>query len=79
MLKTLLLNNSLLIFITTSITSYSITHVKFTIFTHFLPMFSFYTPGKHQKTRAFLVFSGGMERNIGLKCVNPLSANPTKW
>ena len=27
--------------------------------THFWPMFPFYTPWKHQKTKGFLVFSGG--------------------
>ena len=29
--------------------------------THFMPLVSFYTPWKHQKTRGFL-FSGGIER-----------------
>ena len=29
--------------------------------THFWPMFSFYTPWKHQKTSGFLVFSGGIK------------------
>ena len=29
--------------------------------THFWPMFSFYTPWKHQKTLGFLVFSGGIK------------------
>ena len=28
--------------------------------THFWPMFSFYTPIKHQKIKGFLVFSGGI-------------------
>ena len=28
-------------------------------FSHFQPVFHFYTPWKHQKTRGFLVFSGG--------------------
>ena len=29
--------------------------------THFRRMFPFYTPWKHHKTRAFLIFSGGKE------------------
>ena len=29
--------------------------------THFQPMFHFYTPRKHQNTRAFQMFSGGIE------------------
>ena len=29
--------------------------------THFMPLGSFYTPGKYQKTRGFLMFSGGIE------------------
>ena len=28
---------------------------------HFTPMFHYYTPGKCQKTRGFLTFSGGKE------------------
>ena len=31
--------------------------------THFIPLVSFYTPWKHQKTRGFLMFSGGLERD----------------
>ena len=31
--------------------------------THFMPLVSFYAPGKHQKTYGFLRFSGGIERN----------------
>ena len=31
--------------------------------TFFLPLIDFHTPWKHQKTRGFLVFSGGMERH----------------
>ena len=30
---------------------------------HFMPLISFYAPRKHQKTRVFLVFSGGIARN----------------
>ena len=33
--------------------------------THFWPMLLFYTPWKHQKTFGFLVFSGGINGNIG--------------
>ena len=29
---------------------------------HYMPLFSFYTSWKHQKTRGFLMFSGGIER-----------------
>ena len=29
--------------------------------THFIPLVSFYTPGKRQKTRGFLMFSGCIE------------------
>ena len=31
------------------------------ILTHFWPMSPLYTPWKHQKTKAFLVFSGDMK------------------
>ena len=31
--------------------------------THFMPLISFYTPWKHQKTSDFLMFSGGIERD----------------
>ena len=30
--------------------------------THFMPLISFDTPWKHQKTRGFLMFSGGLKR-----------------
>ena len=38
-------------------------YLKFIIpsLTHFMPIFPFYTPGKRQKTRDFLIFSGGIE------------------
>ena len=29
---------------------------------HFMPLLSFYTHWKHQKTSGFLIFSGGIER-----------------
>ena len=29
---------------------------------HYMPLFSFYTSWKHQKTKGFLMFSGGIER-----------------
>ena len=32
----------------------------FLLSTHFWPMFPFYTPWKHQNTKRFLVFSGGI-------------------
>ena len=32
-------------------------------FTYFMPLVSFDTPWKHQKTNAFLMFSGGVERD----------------
>ena len=31
--------------------------------THFTPLIPFYTPGKHQKTRVFIMFSGDQERD----------------
>ena len=31
--------------------------------THFVPLVSFYTPSKHQKTTGFLMFRGGIERD----------------
>ena len=31
--------------------------------THFMPLVSFYTAWKHQKTSGFLMFSGGIERD----------------
>ena len=36
----------------------------------FLPNVPFKFPCKHQKTKGFLVFSGGSERNIGKEMVN---------
>ena len=30
---------------------------------HFIPLTSFYIPGKHQKTFEFLPFSGGIEKD----------------
>ena len=30
--------------------------------TYFIPLVSFYTPWKHQKTSGFLIFSGDIER-----------------
>ena len=35
--------------------------------THFQPMFHFSTPGKHQETEGFLMFSGGIEVEQWLK------------
>ena len=40
-------------------------------FTPFMPLASFYTPWKHQKTFDFLIFSGRIERTSGMKQVNP--------
>ena len=31
--------------------------------THFLPLARFYTPWKDQKTKGFLMFSGGIEKD----------------
>ena len=36
---------------------------------HFMPLISFYTPWKNQKTKGFLIFSGGIERDRGMKWV----------
>ena len=33
------------------------------LLTYFMPLVSFYTPWKHQKTSGFLMFSGGIERD----------------
>ena len=33
-------------------------------FTHFVPSFSFCTPWRHQKTRDFLIFSGGCMKRL---------------
>ena len=33
------------------------------ILTHFMPLISFYTPWKHQKTYGCLMFSGDIERD----------------
>ena len=33
------------------------------LLTYFMPLISFYTPWKHQKTRVFLMFSEGIESN----------------
>ena len=33
------------------------------VLTHFMPVISFYTPWKHQKTSGFLMFLGGIERD----------------
>ena len=33
-------------------------------------LISFYTPWKHQKTEGFLMFSGGIETDRGMKWVN---------
>ena len=39
-------------------------HILFSsVLTRFMPLISFYTPRKHQKTRGFLMFSGGIERD----------------
>ena len=34
------------------------------LLTHFMPQVSFNTPWKHQKTFSFLMFSGGIERDL---------------
>ena len=36
---------------------------------HFMPLISFYTPWKNQKTKGFLIFSRGIERDRGMKWV----------
>ena len=33
------------------------------VLTHFIPLASFHTPRKRQKTRSFFMFSGGTERD----------------
>ena len=39
-----------------------ITFLRQTLLTHFMPLVSFYTTWKRQKTYSFLMFSGGVER-----------------
>ena len=41
--------------------------------TYFLPMFLFYTSWKRQKTKGFLVFSGGINWNISKIWINLVS------
>ena len=42
------------------------------IFTQFMPLISFDTPWKHKKASGFLMFSGRIKRDIGMKWVNCL-------
>ena len=49
------------------------------ILTHSMPLISFYTPWKHQKTRCFLMFSGGIERDSSMKWVNSFISNLTHF
>ena len=37
------------------------------LLTHFMPLVSFDTSWKQQKTKNFLMFSGGIERDSGMK------------
>ena len=41
----------------------SITESWSELLTYFMQLVSFYTPWKHQKTRGFLMFAGGVERD----------------
>ena len=34
-----------------------------TLLTHFMPLISFDTPWKYQKTKGFMMFSGGIKRD----------------
>ena len=43
---------------------------RINILIHYMPLISFYSHWKHQKIRAFLMFSGGIERDHGMKWVN---------
>ena len=36
---------------------------QISVLTHFMPLISFDTPWKHQKTRGFLILSGGIKRD----------------
>ena len=40
--------------------------------THFWPIFSIYIPWEHRKTKVFLVFSGGINGNVGQEWFNTL-------
>ena len=42
---------------------FNLFNLTFSTLTHFNPLISFYTPWKHQKTRGFLIFSGGIKRD----------------
>ena len=42
------------------------------LLTHFMPLISFNTPSKHQKTSSFLLFSGLSKEINGIKWVNML-------
>ena len=35
-----------------------------------MPLIFFYTPGKHQEATRFVIFSGGIERDRGMKWIN---------
>ena len=52
----------------------AVNHFHFPTFTiilnPFLPNVPFWSPWKHQKTKGFLMFSGGSKGNIGKKRVN---------
>ena len=41
----------------------SITESWSELLTYFMQLVSFYNPWKHQKTRGFLMFTGGVERD----------------
>ena len=43
---------------------------KLRILTYFMPLISFDTPRKHQKTRGFFMFSGVSEEISDMKWVN---------
>ena len=43
--------------------------IRIVVLTHFMPLISFDTPQKHQKTRGFLMFSGVIKGVSGMKWV----------
>ena len=44
-------------------TRYEAIRTQMMLLNHFMPMFSFYPPWKHQKIRDFLMLLGGLERD----------------
>ena len=50
--------------------------VRISLWPYIWPIFSFYTPWKHQETKGFLVYSGAWHGNIKWKLVNLTYLSP---